>query len=281
VCYNGLVPIEQALPNVRVVDFHVHAFPDAVAERAMAVLSEAYDREPVMDGTVSGLTALMERTGLDYAVIQPVATKASQVQGINNWAASIKDPRIIAFGSMHPEYADIASETDRILSLGIPGIKIQATWQGLYVDDPRMYPIYEAAQGRLIIMFHSGDELGDFPQILATPQRIANIVRDFPNLTLIAAHMGGYIMWDEVEECLIGKKLYLDTSACFPEQLPDERLLKMIRNHGAQNILFATDMPLNDPVTDATRLAHSGLTDSELEMILSGNAKRLLPDRIL
>lgn len=271
----------KAAPGVRVVDFHVHAFPDAVAARALAVLSDAYETEPVVDGTISGLIALMERTGLDYAVIQPVATKATQVEGINDWAASIDDPRIIAFGSMHPDYPDIPRETDRILALGLRGIKIQATWQGVFVDDPRMYPIYEAAQERLIILFHSGAELAEFPEIRATPQRIANLIKDFPKLDVVVAHMGGYLMWDESDEFLVGKNVYLDTSACFPSQLPDERFLNMIRRHSVERVLFATDMPLNEPVAEVERLARIGLSDDELELVLSGNARRLLPGKIV
>lgn len=272
--------IPSLLPGVKIVDFHVHAFPDAIAGRALSSLSEVYGREAVSDGTISGLTALMERTGLDYAVVQPVATKPTQVESINDWAASIEDPRIICFGSVHPDYPEPAREIDRIISLGIPGIKIQANWQDTCVDDPKMRPIYEAAQGRLIVLFHSGKELTPFPEIKATPKRIANVIRDFPKLTVAAAHMGGYLMWDEVDEYLVGRNVYFDTSACFPHQLPDARLLPMIRNHGVEKVLFATDMPLNEPVADIERLARIGLTNEELELILWGNARRLLGDRV-
>lgn len=272
--------ISDLLPNVKIVDFHVHAFPDAVAERALASLSQAYQMEPIVDGTISGLTDLMERTGVDYSVIQPVATKPTQVESINDWAAGISDPRIVAFGAMHPAYPDPAREIDRLVSLGIRGIKIQANWQGVFVDAPEMKPIYEAAQGKLIVLFHSGAELVEFPELKATPKLIANVIREFPELEVVAAHMGGYLMWDEADEFLVGKKVYLDTSACFPEFLPDDRMLEMIRRHGAENVLFATDLPLNDPVTEVTRLSGIGLTDGELEAILSGNARRLLPGKI-
>lgn len=272
--------ISDLLPNVKIVDFHVHAFPDAVAERALASLSQAYQMEPIVDGTISGLTDLMERTGVDYSVIQPVATKPTQVEGINDWAAGISDPRIVAFGAMHPTYPDPAREIDRLVSLGVRGIKIQANWQGVFVDAPEMKPIYEAAQGKLIVLFHSGAELVEFPELKATPKLIANVIREFPKLEVVAAHMGGYLMWDEADEFLVGKRVYLDTSACFPEFLPDDRMLEMIRRHGAENVLFATDLPLNDPITEVTRLTRIGLTDEELEAILSGNARRLLPGKI-
>lgn len=268
------------LKNIRIIDFHTHTFPDDVASRAIEALFTAYHFTPATDGTLSAQLKMMEETGVSYSVIQPVATKPAQVTGINNWAASHTDPRIISFAGMHPDYEDIAGEIDRIISLGIPGIKIQGNWQNVFVDDRSMYPIYEAAQGRLMIMFHAGAEIAPLDELKATPKRIYNVHKDFPNLTMIAAHMGGYLMWDESEEFLVGENIYLDTSASFREKLPDERFLKMIRRHGTERILFATDMPLISPKAEIERLCSIGLTDDDLEMILSKNAMRLLGDRV-
>ena len=263
-----------------IVDFHVHAFPDHVAPSALNSLFTAYGITPATDGTVSGLREVMDRDGVDYAVVMPVATKPAQVTGINNWAASRTEPGIISFGGIHPDIEDPAAEIERIVSLGLPGIKIQANWQNTFVDDPRMHPIYEAAQGRLIIMFHAGDEPGQFEELKATPERLARVHADFPRLTMAAAHMGGYRMWDEVEKHLLGKDIYFDSSACFPEEISDERLLDMIRRHGVERVLFATDIPLSAPATEVAHLERTGLSDEELEMIFGGNAKRLLGDRV-
>jgi len=266
--------------GVPVADFHVHVFPDDVASRALDTLLSAYGVEPVTDGTVSGLLAHMRASGVLWSVVQPVATKPSQVRSINDWAASHTEPGIISFGAVHPDSIDPARDVDDVVSRGLPGIKIQANWQNVYVDEPRMYPIYEAAQGRLIVLFHSGDELTPFDELKATPKRIARVLADFPRLTIVAAHMGGYRMWDDVEKHLLGREIYLDTSACFPEDLPDDRFLDMIRRHGADKILFATDSPFGDATRDIPRLAKMGLSDDELELIFHGNARRLLGDQL-
>jgi predicted TIM-barrel fold metal-dependent hydrolase len=271
--------LERTLQN-KIVDFHVHIFPDDIAGRALEALITAYRVEAVTDGTVSGLLAHMETSGVGWSVVQPVATKPSQVRSINDWAASHSDPRIISFGAIHPDCEDPGGEIEKIIASGLPGIKIQGNWQNVYIDDPRMYPIYEAAQDRLIVMFHSGDELAPLKEMKATPAHIAKIHSDFPKLTIIVAHMGGYRMWDEVEEQLLGKDLYFDTSTCFPEYMPDERFLRLIRIHGVERILFATDSPLGDATKDIPRLMQMGLSDSELEMIFWSNAKRLLGDRL-
>ncbi|MGB9620731.1 MAG: amidohydrolase family protein, partial [Armatimonadota bacterium] len=209
------------------------------------------------------------------------ATKPTQVRSINDWAAGRTEQGIICFGAIHPDYDDVQSEIERIISLGLPGIKIQGNWQGVCVDDPKMTPIYEATEGRLIVLFHSGEELAPFEDMRATPRRLAAVHREFPNLTMIAAHMGGYRMWDEVEDCLLGQDVYFDTSACFPKDLPDDRFLDFIRRHGAERILFATDCPFGDALDDIPRLMQLGLKDSELDLILSGNARQLLGDRIV
>jgi hypothetical protein len=263
-----------------ICDFHVHAFPDNVAQRAIDALLTTYGVPAVTDGTIAGTLAHMEKAGVDYSVVQPVATKPSQVRSINDWAAALSDARIISFGGIHPDYQDIHGEIDRIVSLGLPGIKIQGNWQEVYVDDRSMYPIYEAAEGRLIVLFHSGDELTPFDIMRATPKRIRKVHDDFAKLTIVAAHMGGYRMWDEVEEYLLGQDVYFDTSACFPADLPDERFVDMIRRHGAERILFATDLPFGDPLDDLPRLMSFGLSDGEMEHILWRNAARLLPGRV-
>ncbi|MHB9036265.1 MAG: amidohydrolase family protein [Armatimonadota bacterium] len=264
----------------KVIDFHAHVFPDQVAERAIETLHAAYQIELAFDGTVSGLLSLMEQDGVDFAVVQPVATKAGQVKSINDWAASHTDFRIISFGGIHPDYEDVPGEIDRMISLGIPGIKIQANWQDVYVDDLKMFPIYEAAQGRLIIMFHAGEEPTPFDPQRATPERLRVVHENFPKLAMVAAHMGGYLAWDQSNEHLVGKNLYLDTSACFRQYMPDEQLLSMIRRHGAERVLFATDLPLARPSVEIQRLLEIGLTDDELELIFWRNAERLLKTKL-
>lgn len=263
-----------------IVDFHVHAFPDNVAQRAIEALLTAHGAEAATDGTIAGTLLHMQKAGVDYCVLQPVATKQSQVTSINDWAASHTDPHIISFGGIHHDYEDVAGEIDRIVSLGLPGIKIQGNWQDIHIDDPVMYPVYEAAQGRLIILFHSGAELAPFTEMKATPRQIARVHKDFPDLRIVAAHMGGYQMWDEVEEYIIGKDIFMDTSACFPNDLNDKRFIDLIRRHGSEKILFATDLPCGDPLNDIPRFQKMGLTDNELELIFAKNAKRLLGDRI-
>jgi len=261
-----------------VVDFHTHAFPDHVAARATQALVSAYNAPLAADGTINGLLASMDQAGVARSVVLPVATRPEQVVGINDWAVSLNGPRLVMFGAMHHEFPDPSGEISRIADLGIKGIKIHGNWQDIYVDDPRLYPTYAAASGRLTVVFHSGAELGPIDEIKADPRRIASVRDRFPNLTMVVAHMGGYLMWDEAADHLAGSRVYLDTSACYPRLLPDERFVDMIRAHGVDRVLFGTDSPINRPQSDIDRLSSCGLSDDELERILCTNAAKLLGD---
>jgi hypothetical protein len=261
---------------MRIIDFHAHCFPDELAAKARESISVGNRLQLSYDCTVNGLILQMDRVGIDTSVVVPVATKPSQVRTINDWVAGIASDRIVRFGAMHQDFDDPAGELDRIEALGIHGIKIQSNWQGCRPDDPRMFPIYEAAGTRFIFVFHVGREYKVFPHELATPDAIANLRRLFPDLPIVAAHFGGYRMWDEAEEYLIGKDVYLDISCCFPELMPDDRLIRMIRAHGVEKVLFATDTPSADPKPQVGRLMAMDLRDDEREMIAWKNAARIL-----
>lgn len=260
----------------KVIDFHAHIFPDELAARGVESLYDSYRLRPHTDGTASGLLDSMDKAGITYTVIQPVATKASQVSTINNLAASSNDHRLISFGSIHVECECPEIEIERAITLGLKGIKIQGNWQGFAVDDPRLYTAYECASGRLVFMYHAGTEIAPIDVGHATPARIANVKRLFPKLDIVAAHMGGFRRWGQAWENLVGTGVYLDTSSSLGLGMESDEFLKMVHTHGVNRILFATDSPILDQTQELNKVRSSGLTDIELEKILWSNGADLL-----
>jgi len=261
---------------MRIVDFHVHAFPDQVAPKAINQLCDTFKVKPHYDGTIAGLRERMAATGVSASVVVPVATKPEQVRSINDWAAHANSEDVICFGAAHPEHERVEEEIDRIIGLGLKGIKIQPDWQGCSADDPKMMRIFGAAEGRLVVIVHAGQEIEPFPKVLSTPAAIRGVHDTFPYLTLIAAHMGGFRMWDEVREHLLGTGVYFDTSYCPPEDLNDGDFRDMILAHGTEKILFATDGPFGDADRDLARLRGLDLPEDALSAILYRNADALL-----
>ena len=61
------------------------------------------------------------------------------------------------FGSVHPSHPDALKELERIHALGIKGIKFHPDYQYFFVDEERMFPIYEkCGKLGLIVVFHAG-----------------------------------------------------------------------------------------------------------------------------
>lgn len=259
-----------------VVDFHAHAFPEKVAARAVAALSAEYRVTPVAEPTIPGLVHFMDENRVDVSIVVPVATRPDQVRSINDWAAGANSRRMVCFGAMHPDLEDVGAEVERMIGLGLKGMKIQPNFQQCAPDDPRLYPAYEVAEGKLIVLFHSGQEIVRVHHVYAQPRAVAEVKDMFPHLTMVAAHLGGYQMWAEVREHLVGKDLFLETSYCPLEQLGDAEAVALIRAHGAQRVLFGSDFPWGHAGRDIGRLLSLGLSQEEVEAICWRNAQDLL-----
>lgn len=264
-----------------VIDFHTHIFPDALAPRA---------RQALMDNTAkfgnyyTALTAMtrdsliehMDLWGVDISVIQPVITKPSQTVTTNTWAADAAGDRIVAFGGVHPDTDDYKRDIDLVASLGLKGIKLHAEYQGFYPDEMRMLRIYDYAFSKgLIVLHHAGYDPGMPPPFRSTPERFAKVLDEMKGGTLVLAHLGGQSMWDEVENHLVGREVYFDTAMGF-ECFSSEQFLRIVKNHGADKILFATDSPWSNASRELAVFRGLDMDEAEKEMILEHNARRLL-----
>lgn len=267
-----------------VVDFHVHCFPDNLARVAIPRLAAAGGVEPYLDGTASGLRRSMQEAGISLSVVQPVATRPQQVRKINAWAAEQNAVRrsggqpgqLLFFGALHPLLKDWREEIGRIKSDGLRGIKLHPEYQGFFVDDEGMWPVYEAVfQEGLIILFHAGTDIGMPPPVHCTPERLAGILRRLPGGRIVAAHMGGFRCWEGVARHLVGRDIYFDTSFSLRE-LGAEGMSRLIRDHGPDRVLFGSDSPWTSQRDELADLRRFCLPPGGLERILYRNALSLL-----
>lgn len=259
-------------------DFHTHAFVDTLAERAIAKLAETSDIEPYTNGTIDGLRNAMSINGIERALLLPVATKPSQQLSINNWAAEVMKDGIYCCGSVHPEAEDALAEIERIRNLGLYGIKFHPEYQDFHPDEERMLPIYrKIADEKLFAVFHGGWDPLSRDYIRGTPERFAAAAEKVPQLTFVIAHLGGMNLWDDVEKYLAGKfsNIYFDVSV-IAGYISDMQLLRIIRAHGADKILFGSDCPWDNPSEEIKMIDKLPLTDKEKELIFHKNAEKLL-----
>ena len=178
------------------LDCHAHIFPEHLVDRAMEALRARYGAEPVARATPEGLLRHMDECGVDRTVVLGVATKPSQVASINSWLTSLEEPRLVPFASLHPYCDDMEDEIERLLDLGVRGVKLQPHFQGYELDDPRVLEMLDCIGERLVVLMHGGDEIIPIPNVQTTPQRLLGLHRGSPQVRFIFAHLGAYQQWD-------------------------------------------------------------------------------------
>ena len=285
-----------------IIDFHTHTFPARISARVLEHLSDVAHISYFSDGSNQGLLASMKRNQVDYSVLLPVMTRPDQVESLNS--AMIRDrdsllaSGLIPFGGMHPDYPHVGRELSRLKENGIPGVKLHPAYQGVDIDDPRCLKIIEEASARdMIIMVHAGIDIGIFDHNYASVPAILSVLDRVGPKKLVLAHMGNWGEWDDVERDLAGAPVWLDTAfslgpviskfgqekdLVYENNMSPDQFVRIVRKHGADRILFATDFPWADQAAYTHYITHFPLTDSEKEGILSGNAVKLLnlPDLI-
>lgn len=259
-----------------VIDFHVHCFPDELAKRAVSSLSQCGGVKPATDGTVAGVRESMRRSGIDGSVIQSIATRPSQAGSITSWSKSIQAGDIFPFSSIHPASEKWREEITMIKEYGIKGIKFHPDYQEFFVDEPFMLPIYEHIFNcGLIVVFHAGVDIGLPPPVHCTPLMLRGVVRRFGGARVVAAHSGGFRCWDDVEKYLLGEDILLDTSYSIG-WMDESQAIRIIKGHGHDKILFATDSPWADQGIELQKLKALKLGSEAEDAILYRNAARLL-----
>lgn len=261
-----------------VTDVHTHIFPDRIAATAVPVLAAEANIKAAISGTRDGLLASMDEAGIGIAWIQPVATKPAQVESINRWHDEIRSERLVTFGAIHPDYADIPGLIHSLADRGFPGVKIHPEYQAIEPENERLFPLYEALIERnMMVLFHAGVDIA-YTEVHSRPAQFKHVKELFPELTMILAHMGGFRQWDEVEVYLMGLDVYLDTSYVF-DDIADEVFLRLVDKHGDDKILYGSDSPWADQSQSLTRLQSLGLSQSAVDNICMLNAQRLLRSR--
>lgn len=261
-----------------IIDFHVHAFPDALAAKALPLLSKCSGGvKPNYDATISGLENYLAKNNVDYAVVLNIATNPHQEKKVNDFAISLLEKKnIIPFGSVHPDSPNALSELERLAKAGIRGIKLHPDYQHFFVDDEKMFPIYKKiAELGFITVFHAGVDIGYPKPVHCTPERLLRVLDLFDDAPVVAAHFGGWLLWDSVLEDLCGTQVYLDT-AFSSGKMPPDYAKELIKAHGADKVLLGSDMPWSDTLDEVRFVQSLDLSAEDEEKILSNNAKRLL-----
>lgn len=266
-----------------VIDFHTHIFPDKIAARTISILEEKGGISATSDGTASGLLRKMEQAGVDISVTLPVLTSPQQFDSVNRYAAEVNRTyltsarRLISFGGIHPACEDIEGKMARLAEEGFLGVKIHPDYQETFINDDGYFRILECARKLdLIVVTHAGADIAYRGKpVRCTPKRVKDLIRALPHSKLVLAHMGGSEMPDEVISELCGEDVYFDTSFALP-RMDEATVREIIRLHGEDRILFASDSPWCNAEECARIIRSLSLGAAAEEKIFEKNAAKLL-----
>ena len=259
-----------------IIDFHTHIFPDKLAPSAIPHLAKICNIPNQTDGTATDTLKKMDEWHVDYAVFHNIATKPNQEDTINSCAKAVHSPRLIPFAALHPKSDRVFDRLSAIKEAGFIGIKLHPDYQNFMVDDPDVFPIYDACSSLgLYVMFHAGFGFVSPDLVHAPPAKTKKILANFPHLHAILAHLGGLSMWEDVYQEIAGKNVYLDTSMC-AGRIDPSLMKQILSKHNPDQMLFGSDCPWQAAKQSAEFLQTLSLPDEQLEKIFSKNACRIL-----
>lgn len=268
-----------------IIDFHIHAFPDNLAKKAINSLvsnvnnfGKTTNHIPCTDGTIRQAKEKL-KSYADAGVLMPIATRSGQHKKVNDWAFAQMGNGILSFGSVFPFDTDCFDELYRIKSMGLKGIKLHPDYQYFDVDDKKLYPLYyEISKLGLPVLFHTGFDPVSINHTHCEPEALRRVAEDFSDMKIIAAHFGGNYMYSKALRHILTaglNNIYVDISIAYFFAQPNQ-VLEGIKCIGLDKVLFATDLPWSEGDKTIKLIESLDLSEKEKQMIFAENAMKLL-----
>ena len=276
-----------------IIDFHTHIYPPWLRPRREvylqrdATFGELFASPNAKMATVERLIRRMDEDGVDVSVVMGIGwTDIDLARAANDYLidAVTKYPdRLVGLAGVNPAWdADAVHEASRCVDAGLRGIgELHPDTQGYNLSaQETMAPLMEVArQHGLIVTTHSSEPVGHvYPGKGKTyPEVLWQFIRNFPDVSIVCAHWGGglplYGLMPEVKDGL--SHTYFDSAAT--TLLYDAQVFETaVSVIGPERILMGSDYPLVRARKIIGQVESSALCKSDKDLILGGNAKRLL-----
>ncbi len=233
----------------------------------------------------------MDAAGIDRAVLLPIDCERARGEPVssNEQVAELcaTSRRFIGFASVDPLKKGAARELEKaVTGGGLKGLKLDPALQDFQPNDPKIFPVYEAAASLGIpVLMHTGMSWApETPLERGQPLLSEPAIRRFPQLNFVLAHFGWPWVWEAAALALKYPNVYLDTSCLyydspkeffqfvFSRQIPTTVIERSLRN----KVVFGSNYPRVEIKNMVHALKSLALTEDCLEKILRHNAERLL-----
>jgi len=276
-----------------IIDFHTHVFPPQIKKNRSKYIDSdpcfaiLYSEKNAKLATADELIASMDKAGIDISVIVNIGWTTHElcVETNDYILESIAryPQRLIGFCTVQPHsYEAAITEIERCAKAGIRGVgEIRPDIQLFDLRDEEVIePLIKVIRKhKLILLTHASEPVGhNYPGKGAiTPDMLYPFITSHPDLTIVCAHWGGglpfYALMPEVKQAM--NNVFFDTAAS-PFLYSPQIYNQVIQLVGAERILFGSDYPLLTQSRLLEEIRSLDLPEATRDLILSGNAQRLL-----
>jgi uncharacterized protein len=260
---------------------------DFSAQRSTADVGELFGQDLSQGRTVESLLAAMDESGVETGVLTCALRDPDPAHRAGTYAAE----DFLALADEHPGRFLVSATVDRatrpldncrrIRELAqhpaVVLIRVTPLVEQYELNHRLYYPVYAAcAEVGLPVSINVGIPGPKVRSGCQDPVLLEDVLIDFPELTVIGAHMGHPYEAMLVQYMLKWSQLHLMTSAYLATYM-DPRLVRfMDSSRGRGRVLFASDHPVL-PIGRALAAARElPLSDEAMEEFLGASARRLL-----
>jgi hypothetical protein len=276
-----------------IIDFHTHIFPPQIKKNRSKYIdidpcfAILYSNKDAKLATADELVASMDKDGVDISVIVNYGWTTHELCVETNdyilESIACYPQRLVGFCAVQPQsYEAAIAEVERCAKGGIRGVGEMRPDMQLFDfrDEEVMEPFIEVMRKhKLILLTHSSEPVGhDYPgKGSITPEVLYPLITRFPDITVVCAHWGGglpfYALMPEVKRAM--SNVFFDTAAS-PYLYTSQIYNQVTQLIGADKILFGSDYPLIAQARYIKEINSLDLPEATKNLILSGNAQRLL-----
>lgn len=266
----------------RVIDAHVHIFPDALfqAVRRWFDANAWHIRYALTSKEIIGF--LLSR-GVDHVVALQYAHAPGIARELNRHmidACRSYPGRVTGMATVFPGEPDAGNILQEAFDAGLAGVKLHAHVQCFDLDAEETRRVFEVCQscGKPVVA-HVGKEPKSpeyrcDPDILCRADKVEAVLRDFPGLRICVPHLG----FSETAEykALIEKydTLWLDTTMVLTDYFPIQKRF-LLGEYRIDRIMYGSDFP-SIPYAWDRELKwlrdFGGLPEEDLDRVLNRNA---------
>ncbi len=281
-----------------IIDSHTHIFTNKViaggcAQEELTALLQLDAKLAPERTSVEILQRESRAAGVSACLLLPVSptTEVTKTNSTFMKMAAGTDS-IYTAGNLHPHCKNIEAELYRLHSQGIFIIKLCSYSQRFSPDAPETQTMFKLIAGVAaavgvrftVIMdtfYLASDYLGTPVECVTTPALLGKLVRTYPELNFVAAHMGGLGAPQELVERHLppASNLYLDTSVA-AHTLSERDFLRLLERHGPAHVIFGTDWPWLSHATEVRLIGRlldkANFTPAEKELVFCRNIAGLL-----